>query len=186
MTRPGRLHALRRTAQRVLGIVTAFVATAAALSLALSSRSPDAVQRIAGAHLALFMTAFALAALGAWCGAAFRDPLDAAGCSIAAAAAIAGSVFVFGPLLENVPAPAIGAALLVNPIVVTATTAHIDIFRSGALYRLSPIAHLGVNYPDLRVAVAVFTSGAFLMLLAAATLVSDASLAAFEGERNTV
>src|SRR4029434_6191515 len=90
---------------------------------------------------------FALAALGVWCGSVWRDPLDAAACSVGIAMLAAFGIFAAGPLAANLPTPVVNAALIASPIVSAASAADVDIFRTDLLYRISPLAHGRFDYP---------------------------------------
>jgi hypothetical protein len=98
-------------------------------------------------HATLGAVALALAAFGAWCGALFRDPLDAAACSSIIVLVAAGGLFVAGASVADAPPGLLDAALTASPLVAVASAAHIDIVRMGVPYQISPLAHLQVNYP---------------------------------------
>jgi hypothetical protein len=116
-------------------------------------------------HLTLAAAAIALAGLGAWCGSTFRDPLDAAACSVTAALIATCGLFFLGSLSADLPTPVVNAALLANPIVAVASAANIDLLRFEFLYQISPIAHRRFDYPAWHLAVAFF---ALVSLMAAA------------------
>ena len=90
---------------------------------------------------------FALAAVGAWFGSVWRDPLDAAACSVGIAMLAGFGIFAVGPLAANLPTPVVNAALIASPIVSAASAAGVDIFRTDLLYRISPLAHGRFDYP---------------------------------------
>jgi hypothetical protein len=90
---------------------------------------------------------FALAALGAWFGSVWRDPLDAAAFSVGLAVLAAFGVFAAGPLAANLPTPIVNAALIASPIVSAASAADVDLLRTDLLYRISPLAHGRFDYP---------------------------------------
>ena len=78
------------------------------------SRSPRSVL-VPTATLAVI--GLALAALGGWFGAAWRDPLDAAAFSSSTALVAALGLFAAGPLAADLPTGIVNAALAANPIV---------------------------------------------------------------------
>lgn len=104
-------------------------------------------QTAMAAHLTLGAAAFALVALGAWCGSTFRDPLDASACSVSMALVATCGLFVSGSLGADLPTPVVNAALLANPIIAVGSAADIDLLRSDFLYQISPIAHRRFAYP---------------------------------------
>jgi len=110
---------------------------------------------------------FALAALGAWCGSVWRDPLDAAACSVGIAMLAAFGIFAAGPLAANLPTPVVYAALIANPIVSAASAADVDIFRTDLLYRISPLAHGRFDYPAWFTPLAAY--GTLLLISVAGT-----------------
>lgn len=136
------------TALSPLGIAIAlFIAVSGVVALAGWGARREALQVIAVSHVTLGAAALALAALGAFCASAFRDTLDAAACSLAVALSISWGALVAGPPVGDLPLSVLNAALLASPIVATASAANIDIFRSGTLYQLSPVAHGRFDYP---------------------------------------
>lgn len=131
-----------------IGIGTAIVVgTSAMLMLMLTGYSPDAVSRVAASHAALGATVIACATLGAFAKAFFSNDLDAAAVAIGVALVAAFGALTIGPNAGVVPTQWINAALAASPVVSTAAAADIDLLRSGALYRVSPIAHQQFDYP---------------------------------------
>jgi hypothetical protein len=128
-------------------------------------------------HLTLGTAAIALAVFGAWCGATFRDPLDAAACSVAVVLLSTCGLFALGSLSADLPTPLVNAALLANPIVAVASAANIDLLRFEFLYQISPIAHGRFDYPAWYLAAACFS---LVSLMAAAGV---ARARRFEGLR---
>jgi len=108
-------------------------------------------------HLTLAAAALALAALGAWCGSTFLDPLDAGACSVAVALVATCGLFAAGSLVADLPTPVVNAALLTNPIIAVTSAANIDLLRSDFLYQISPIAHRHFEYPVWYLAVTCFS-----------------------------
>jgi hypothetical protein len=89
----------------------------------------------------------ALAALGAWFGSVWRDPLDAAAYSVGIALLATFGIFAAGPLAADLPTPVLNAALIASPIVSAASAADVDLLRTDLLYRISPLAHGRFDYP---------------------------------------
>jgi hypothetical protein len=108
-------------------------------------------------HLTLGTAGLALAVFGAWCGATFRDPLDAAACSVAVVLVATCGLFALGTLSADLPTSVVNAALLANPIVAVASAANIDLLRFEFLYQISPIAHGRFDYPAWYLAAACFS-----------------------------
>lgn len=131
-------------------------------------RAPIDAKTVLLSHLVLWAAAMALATLGAVCAPLFDEPLDAVACAIGIALVVTTPVFVGGPALDSIPRWLVNASLVVNPIVATAASANIDLFRMDLLYRLSPLAHGHVEYPAATTAFAVY------VLLAAALLLLTA------------
>ena len=102
---------------------------------------------VASSHATLAAVSLALVTLGALCGAARMDPLDAAACSAIVALTVAAGVLVLGPPVADAPRPVLEAALLASPLVAVAAAAHVDIVRMDLLYQISPLAHLTFEYP---------------------------------------
>jgi hypothetical protein len=128
-------------------------------------------------HLTLGAAGLALAVFGAWCGSTFRDPLDAAACSVAVVLIATCGLFALGTLSADLPTSVVNAALLANPIVAVASAANIDLLRFEFLYQISPIAHGRFDYPAWYLAAACFS---LVSLMAAAGV---ARARRFEGLR---
>lgn len=99
-------------------------------------------------HTTFGAVALALSAWGAGCGAAFRDSLDAAGCSLLVTLTAAFAVLVGGAAVADLARPLIEAALTASPLVVMAAAAQIDIVRLDLPYQISPLSHMAVQYPS--------------------------------------
>ena len=151
---------LRRAA-----IVLALVAGVSMVA-AMSARVPW--QTVVATHLTLGTAAIALAVFGALCGSTFRDPLDAAACSVAVVLIATCGLFALGSLSADLPTGLVNAALLANPIVAVASAADIDLLRFEFLYQISPIAHGRFDYPAWYLAAACFS---LVSLMAAAGVV---------------
>lgn len=144
--------------------------TATSALIAFTIRAPIDANTLLLSHVMLWAAALALATLGAVCAPMFEEPLDAAACAIGVALAATTPVFVGGPALDSIPRWLVNASLVANPIVATAASANIDLFRMDLLYRLSPLAHGHVEYP------AATTTLAAYVLIAAASLLLTARL----------
>ena len=114
-------------------------------------------QTVVATHLTLGTVAIALAVFGAWCGSTFRDPLDAAACSVAVVLVATCGLFGLGTLSADLPTSVVNAALMANPIVAVASAANIDLLRFEFLYQISPIAHGRFDYPAWYLAAACFS-----------------------------
>ncbi len=147
------------------GSATVLALSSAIMMLALGT--PD-VATLWTSHAVLWAATLALAALGTVCAAVFREPLDAAACSIGIALVISVGLLVAGPLLDNVPWYVLNAALLASPIVATASSANIDIFRTDPLYQLSSLAHTRIDYPTPGAAFAWYVVAALLLFVGTA------------------
>jgi hypothetical protein len=123
--------------------------TALSGGIVLAMRTTLDASTLVSAHAILGAAALAFATLGAACARMFREPLDAAACATGLALLTAFALFAGGPVLDSIPPWFLTAALAVNPIVATATSANIDLFRMDLLYQLSPLAHRHVEYPAL-------------------------------------
>ncbi len=111
---------------------------------------------------------FGLVAMGTLCGSVFDDPLDGVACALALSLSAAFGVFAVGPLVTNVPPPLLTAVLAMTPVAATASAAGIDLFRSGPLYQLSPLAHTQFDYPAWTTA-SLMSAGLAFACLAAST-----------------
>jgi hypothetical protein len=169
---PGRSPAMRLllSAGQVGRPLATWIAlmTATSAVIAFAMRAPIDANTVLRSHVILWAAALALATLGAMCAAIFGEPLDAAACAIGAALFAATALFVGGPALDNIPRWLLDASLVANPIVATAASANIDLFRMDLLYQLSPLAHRHVEYP------AATTTFAAYVLIAAASLLFTA------------
>jgi len=110
---------------------------------------------------------FALAALGAWFGSIWSDPLDAAALSVGSALVAAFGIFAAGPLAANLPTAVVNAALMASPIVSAASAADVDLLRTDLLYRISPLAHGRFDYPPWFAPLAAY--GTLLLISLAGT-----------------
>ena len=137
----------RPGAPRILpAALAAFVVGSAILTLWARWAEADAAAFVLTSHAALASVTAGLCALGLLCGALFRHQLDAALAAVTLTVAVAGGLFVAGPMVGDVPAAVRAAALLASPVAAIAAAAHIDIVRLQLLYEISPLAHLGTEY----------------------------------------
>lgn len=139
---------VRQPASRALGALAVFVATSAMLFIAAWGISPPAILFVSTLHATLASAAVALFALGVLCGVWLRNPLDAAGCALTTALLITAGVLVAGAPVAEAPRSLVNAALIASPLVGIASAAGIDIVRMDVLYHLSPLAHIGFDYPE--------------------------------------
>jgi hypothetical protein len=132
----------------LVGAVGLFVAASAIVTTAgWGLEAEGALTFVATSHATLFAVTLALAAFGALCGTAFRDPLDAAACSTLIVLVATVGLFVAGAIVADVPRDLLNVALTASPLVAIVSAAHIDIVRMGLPYQMSPLAHLQVDYP---------------------------------------
>ena len=138
---------------RTLAIsVLLFVAVSACLTALEWGGSAGTLAFIATSHATIGAVAFALAALGAYCGAVWRDALDAAAVSLLVALVAAGALLVAGASIADAPQSIVQAGLLASPFVAAATAAQIDVVRLETFYQISPLAHMRVDYPSWQAA----------------------------------
>ena len=144
----GRRHAgPLAVAWPLLASVACVASGSAALTLVGIGTRPGAAAFVVASHATLAAVALALTVFGALCAVRLRDPLDAAGCSLAVVLAATGGLFAGGGWIADLPPRMLESALAANPLVAMASSANIDIFRMDLLYRISPLAHIGVEYP---------------------------------------
>jgi hypothetical protein len=141
----GLLFRAWRLARPLLAGVTMLAATSAVTTLAVGPTIEPVT--LATSHAVFWAAALALAALGAVCASVLPEALDAAACALGIALIVGLGLFAFGPVLDAIPRRLLGVALVGNPIVASAAAANIDIFRTEPLYRLSPLAHIQIDYP---------------------------------------
>ena len=135
------------TATRLAIATALFAAVSAALTAARLGLDAEALRLVATSHAVLASATLALAALGAWLGTLFRDPLDAAAVAFTSALAAAYGVLVAGAAVGELPLPMLTAALLASPVMTVATAAHVDLVRADIWYQISPLAHVRLEYP---------------------------------------
>jgi hypothetical protein len=132
---------------RLLPAVIAFSGVSALLTLVWSASRPEVFAYVATTHITLAAVALALAGCGALCGTWFREPLDAAGFSVAIAVAAAAGLLVAGAPVAAIPGPVVEWAMAASPLIAITSAARIDIVRTDVLYQISPLAHQRIDYP---------------------------------------
>lgn len=130
---------------RLAGAATLLSTTTAGVGYMLA---PEASGPIWASHAVLGSAVLALAAVGTSAAAAINHPLDAAAVAIGGSLVLSIGVLVAGPVLDRLPDASLSTALIASPIVATAASAHIDLFRTDPIYQLSPLAHMRVDYPS--------------------------------------
>ena len=113
---------------------------------------------VAAAHATLGAAMSVAAAFARLARRMFRDPLDAIACGLALSIAAMFGIFAAGPVSGTLPTSALNSALLLNPLIASASAADFDLFRTPALYSLSPIAHVRFDYPSWPLAAFVYCS----------------------------
>jgi hypothetical protein len=122
--------------------------------------------------LLLAFAAFGLG-LGAWASAVTRSGVTAIGVALAVLVVMAAAPFVLTPVIATFGArPAlVGATVLLNPWIIAAGVARLDLVHMQWIYALSPLGSLDVTLPGLTTAVAIYGgAGALLAIAAVAAL----------------
>jgi hypothetical protein len=149
-------------ARNILTALTLFVGVSAIVfTIAWGTRSEGLIF-IATSHATLASAAVALVMFGAFCATWLRDPLDAAACALMTVLIVTGGVLVAGAPVADAPRSLVDAALVASPLVGIASAASIDIVRMDVLYQISPLSHIGFDYP------AWYTASAWYLAAAAA------------------
>jgi hypothetical protein len=132
-----------------LCLAVGLVVTSSAIvnAFAWGALDSDGWTMLAIAHATLAAVTLALAAFGALCGALFRDPLDAAACSLIVVLIATGGLLVAGVSVADAPRPLVEIALAASPLIAIASAAHVDVIRMGVPYQISPLAHIQIDYP---------------------------------------
>jgi len=141
----GLLRGAWQLARPLIAGATMLAATSAVMVLVLAPAIDPATLAIS--HAVLWAAALLLAALGAMCAAVCAESLDAAACALGVALFVGLGLFATGPVLSVFPRRVLDVALAANPIVASASAANVDIFRTEPFYRLSPLAHIQIDYP---------------------------------------
>lgn len=144
---PRRGARLASIALPVVIAVLLLVAVSASVTLAATGAGNGGAGFVAASHLTLMAVALSLAALGALCASVMPHPLDAAGSSLAIVLTAAGALFAAGGWVADLPPRLLAVTIAGNPLVAMSSSAGIDIVRMDLLYKISPLAHLGVDYP---------------------------------------
>jgi hypothetical protein len=155
------------------GIIAA--ATISALGLWLYRVPVVSPWSIVWAHVMLALVAAASAASGALIASLDFETLDAAAITVGGWIGAAVGLLALGPALIGLPTRLLNALLIANPLVVVTTAADVDIFRSPALYRISPVAHIRFDYPAWPVAALTYTLIALTCSILAAIRAGDFS-----------
>lgn len=142
--------------RRLLVALGALVGGGAAVIVVISRGGT--LPSVALSQATLGTAAFAMAAIGRFCRAAFEDVLDATACSLVLTVALTFGILVMGPPAGDLPTPVVNLALAASPLVATSSAAHVDVLRSEPLYHLSPIAHRRFEYPQWYSASALYAS----------------------------
>jgi hypothetical protein len=117
---------------------------------------PGSLAFAVSSHAAIAVVALALSGVGALLAAWMFEPLDAAGASVVLSVAAGGGVLVAGSLTSSAPAALVRAAVDGSPFVAMLSAANIDVARMDLFYRISPLAHIGVEYPAWSATCAVY------------------------------
>jgi hypothetical protein len=129
-----------------------FTATSACLTGLEWGGSEGTLAFVATSHATLAAVALALGAFGAYCGAVWRDTLDAAAISLVVSLVAAGGLLVAGASVADASPRALQAGLMASPFVAAASAAQIDVVRLETFYQISPLAHMRVDYPTWQAA----------------------------------
>jgi hypothetical protein len=157
--------ALAAMSPLVAAVLLFVVSSAVVTAVGLGTTDAATLSFIATSHATLAAVALALAAFGAFCGAAFRDPLDGAACSLSTVLIATGGLLVAGSSVADAPRQLIAVALTASPLMVITSAAHIDLVRMGVPYQISPLAHLQVDYPSWYAACAWYLAVAVVCFL---------------------
>lgn len=107
-------------------------------------------------HVAFLVSAATLTQLGRLLRAVFGDQMRAALVGLLVAIGITVLPFALGPLVNPLSLRASTWLLAANPLVTVASAAGIDLLHLDVVYRLSPLAHRGVDLPSWTTACSVF------------------------------
>lgn len=149
---------------RLAGAIACYVAMSAVIAIALTNVQTTALAPIAFSHITLGTGMLAFAAVGVFCSAALRDPLDAGLASLAVTLTLGIGILVAGPSVSDLPRGIVNAALAGSPLVASAAAADIDLLRLDVLYHVSPIAHVQFAYPSWYTATGLYVATGMLLL----------------------
>jgi hypothetical protein len=146
MSRRVVLAGLRAATARAAAIV--LIGALALAGLSLAGRGP-ALPALAALQVMLVFVALGVIALALFFSAIFADPLDAAACTYAVVALLAGAFLLAGPFIARSPDASgiIKTVLIVNPLAGVASALDADPLRGEVLYQLSPIGQRRFEYP---------------------------------------
>lgn len=132
------------------------------------------------AHLVQGAAALAIALGGAVLACWLRNPLDAAGWSVALTCLGSFGLLGAGTLVERLPRTLVEWALGASPLMAVATAGHIDVLRTDVVYQISSLAHVQVGLPSWPVVLAVYLSIAAACAVVLVRLSSDRNPAPLE------
>ncbi len=138
--------------------------TSAMLALLATGGEGGTATFIATSHTTQAAVGLALALIGALCGRVFRDPLDAAACSLGLVIVATGGLLLGGAPVADAPGPLIDVAAVANPLLAMASAAHVDLVRMDLLYRISPLAHMRFQEPAWEIGAASYAVAALVLL----------------------
>jgi hypothetical protein len=161
------IHGLQTRAYgaQLLVPVAIFVSMSVVLAAA-AHGTWQGVVSLAGFHVALLTVILALSAIGMFCRRIFRDELDAALCAMSISVTAALAILFAGPIVADMTASSRHVAMLASPLVALAATAHVDIIRLDIFYRISPLAHVTVDYPAWQEVAASYVGVTGLLVIA--------------------
>jgi hypothetical protein len=142
-----RQRGARATIVPLLGAIAALVAASLIVTFATRSSPSSPIGTIITAHVTLAAAGLAFAAIGALCARGFEEVLDAAAASGAIALALTFALLLAGDLAAQLPTAVVDTGLVASPLVAIASAADLDLLRTDAWYRASPIAHRSFSYP---------------------------------------
>ena len=138
--------------------VTVFAATSL-VSLA-AVAGPARTTPLLTGHVVLAASGYMVLAAGTLARRVWRRPLDAAGVTAALTGVLVAGLLALGPAVPAVPTWVVNLLLRLNPVVAVTAAADIDLLRTGAIYRLSPVPHWMFEYPGWLSSVTVYAGAA--------------------------
>lgn len=133
---------------RIAGAILSLFTLVSIVVLGVAWRETGAVSAAIKGPLALAVGIVLFWLLGRVAQRFVRDRLAAGLVAAAVGVLLTLGVFVAAPLTANWPVGVGQSALLLNPLVTTATAAEIDVLHVEAIYRTSPLAHRGAAPPS--------------------------------------
>jgi hypothetical protein len=137
----------RYLGQSFVAVVAPFVSVSAIFFMAAWGTDRDALTFVLTSHAVLAAAALSLVAFGGLCAAVCADVLDAAACAVCVVLVATAGVLVAGAAVADAPRVLVDAALTASPIVTIASAANVDVVRMDVLYQISPLSHIGFEYP---------------------------------------